>query len=55
MSDEHAEPPGTDQVSDYEDRSISCIDCGEDFIWTVGEQEFFHNLLLIEKIKLFDF
>ena len=43
MSDEHAEPPRTDQVSDYEDRSISCIDCGEDFIWTVGEQEFFHD------------
>jgi len=43
MSDEHAEPPGTDQVSDYEDRPISCIDCGEDFIWTVGEQVFFHD------------
>ena len=43
MSDEHAEPPGTDQVSDYQDRSIGCIDCGEDFIWTVGEQEFFHD------------
>ena len=43
MSDEHAEPPGRDQVSDYQDRSIGCIDCGEDFIWTVGEQEFFHD------------
>ena len=29
--------------SDFQDRSISCIDCGEAFIWTIGEQVFFHD------------
>ena len=28
---------------DFQDRSIGCIDCGELFIWTVGEQVFFHD------------
>jgi len=28
---------------EYEDRSIKCVDCGEDFIWTGGEQVFFHD------------
>jgi CxxC-x17-CxxC domain-containing protein len=31
------------RTSDYQDRSISCVDCGEAFIWTVGEQVFFHD------------
>lgn len=26
-----------------EDKNIVCIDCGIDFIWAVGEQEFFHD------------
>ncbi len=26
-----------------EDRVITCVDCGEDFIWSVGEQEFFRE------------
>lgn len=25
------------------DRNINCIDCQEDFIWTVGEQTFFRD------------
>lgn len=25
----------------YEDKSITCVDCGKPFIWTVGEQEFY--------------
>ena len=29
--------------TEFEDRSIKCVDCGEDFIWTVGEQVFFHD------------
>jgi CxxC-x17-CxxC domain-containing protein len=29
--------------SDFQDRSISCIDCGELFVWTIGEQVFFHD------------
>src|SRR5437773_12027277 len=32
-----------DQASDYQDRSISCVDCGEHFTWTTGEQVFFHD------------
>jgi CxxC-x17-CxxC domain-containing protein len=27
----------------FDDRLIFCIDCGEDFIWTAGEQLFFHD------------
>ena len=32
------EPP-----SDFHDQSITCVDCGEGFIWTAGEQVFFHD------------
>ena len=28
---------------EFEDRTIHCVDCGEDFIWTAGEQLFFHD------------
>lgn len=26
-----------------EDRTLECIDCGEEFIFTAGEQEFFEE------------
>jgi CxxC-x17-CxxC domain-containing protein len=29
--------------SEFQDRSINCIDCGRDFIWTAGEQAFFRD------------
>ena len=29
--------------SEYPDRAIKCVDCGENFIWTGGEQVFFHD------------
>ncbi len=29
--------------SEYQDRAIKCVDCGEIFIWTGGEQVFFHD------------
>ena len=29
--------------SDFGDRQIACIDCGGEFTWTAGEQEFFHE------------
>jgi CxxC-x17-CxxC domain-containing protein len=29
--------------SEFDDRSIKCVDCGENFIWTAGEQVFFHD------------
>ncbi|HYH84376.1 MAG TPA: zinc-ribbon domain containing protein [Pyrinomonadaceae bacterium] len=28
---------------EFQDRSILCVDCGQDFIWTAGEQLFFHD------------
>jgi CxxC-x17-CxxC domain-containing protein len=28
---------------EFEDRSILCIDCGTDFVWTAGEQAFFRD------------
>ncbi len=32
-----------DVKSDFQDRSIACIDCNEPFTWTAGEQIFFHD------------
>ena len=45
MSDDRADRIGIEQASDsdYQDRPINCVDCGEDFTWTVGEQVFFHD------------
>jgi hypothetical protein len=31
------------QESEYQDRPIKCVDCNENFIWTAGEQVFFHD------------
>jgi len=28
---------------EYRDRVLKCADCGEDFIFTAGEQSFFHD------------
>jgi CxxC-x17-CxxC domain-containing protein len=29
--------------SDFQDCAIQCIDCSQDFVWTAGEQLFFHD------------
>src|SRR5215218_2884160 len=29
--------------TEFDDRSILCVDCGQDFTWTAGEQLFFHD------------
>jgi CxxC-x17-CxxC domain-containing protein len=29
--------------TEFPDRKIHCVDCNEDFIWTGGEQMFFHD------------
>ena len=29
--------------AEFEDREILCVDCGQDFTWTAGEQLFFHD------------
>ena len=34
----HVEPE-----SEFDDRNIKCVDCGENFVWTAGEQVFFHD------------
>jgi CxxC-x17-CxxC domain-containing protein len=33
----------TAEAPEFSDRSITCIDCNQDFIWTVGEQVFFRD------------
>ena len=27
----------------FEDKTLKCVDCGEDFIFTAGEQEFYQE------------
>jgi DNA-directed RNA polymerase subunit RPC12/RpoP len=29
-----------------ENKIIKCIDCGQEFVWTVGEQEFYQSKAL---------
>lgn len=31
------------KMSEFEDLTLKCIDCGNDFIWTNGEQHFFYD------------
>ena len=28
-------------MTDFQDKTLACRDCGKDFVWTVGEQKFF--------------
>jgi CxxC-x17-CxxC domain-containing protein len=43
MSDSNGYEAGGEQSSDFQDRSIDCVDCSEPFVWTSGEQVFFHD------------
>ena len=47
MSEIEITNPGSDtaltDTSEFEDTPILCIDCGINFIWTVGEQAFFRD------------
>ena len=36
---------------EFEDRSILCIDCDSDFVWTAGEQAFFRDKGLLNPPK----
>lgn len=38
-------------AADLEDKGILCIDCGTNFIWTVGEQAFFRDKKLLNPPK----
>jgi CxxC-x17-CxxC domain-containing protein len=29
--------------TEFQDRAILCVDCGQEFNWTAGEQLFFHD------------
>jgi CxxC-x17-CxxC domain-containing protein len=43
MSDHGAARVKIEAASDFQDRSITCVDCSKEFTWTVGEQVFFHD------------
>ena len=43
MSNQPGDQMIYDPTSEYQDRVITCVDCGEVFTWTVGEQVFFHD------------
>jgi CxxC-x17-CxxC domain-containing protein len=30
-------------MGDFQDRVLKCIDCGTDFVFTAGEQQFYHD------------
>lgn len=30
-------------MSKFADQTRTCVNCGDDFTWTAGEQEFFHE------------
>ncbi len=39
-------PEPTDKVGsakEYQDKMLKCKDCGDEFVWTAGEQEFFFS------------
>jgi CxxC-x17-CxxC domain-containing protein len=38
-------------AAELEDKAILCIDCGTNFIWTVGEQAFFRDKKLLNPPK----
>ena len=43
MSLQTREQTNHDPTSEYQDRALTCVDCGDDFTWTAGEQGFFHD------------
>ncbi len=28
---------------EFQDRTLKCVDCGQEFTWSAGEQEYFHE------------
>ena len=43
MSDNELIEARPSQSSDFQDRQIKCVDCETNFVWTAGEQVFFHD------------
>jgi CxxC-x17-CxxC domain-containing protein len=40
---ESVPPAQQNDLTDLTDLTIKCMDCGHDFIWTIGEQTFFRD------------
>jgi CxxC-x17-CxxC domain-containing protein len=57
MQDRHCEDAltvsnnGDGTRGEYEDKPIQCMDCADEFIWTAGEQQFFHDKNLLNPPK----
>lgn len=57
MSDSDFEETGHASIEyfeiagEFEDASIMCIDCSNEFVWTAGEQSFFHDKNLLNPPK----
>jgi CxxC-x17-CxxC domain-containing protein len=47
----HTSANGNGSTSQYEDTPIACMDCSDEFIWTAGEQQFFHDKQLLNPPK----
>jgi CxxC-x17-CxxC domain-containing protein len=30
-------------MAEFQDRNLKCVDCGADFVFTAGEQQFYHD------------
>lgn len=43
MSDSEVLATSHVQSSEFHDENLKCVDCGESFLWTAGEQIFFHD------------
>lgn len=43
MSQFEAENHLNSKQTDFQDTSLICIDCGNDFVWSAGEQLFFYD------------
>lgn len=28
---------------DFQDKTLTCVDCGKEFVWTASEQQFYHE------------
>jgi CxxC-x17-CxxC domain-containing protein len=41
----------TQVTGEFDDVSISCIDCAQEFVWTSGEQHFFYDKNLLNPPK----
>ena len=43
MSDNEVAAAEPTESSDFQDKRINCVDCGNKFVWSAGEQGFFHD------------